>query len=44
VLRDLSIIEENVYNMDETGVMLLMLGSGKGLEGKNNMLTTEVHV
>jgi len=27
VLQDLAILPENVYNMDETGVMLGMLGS-----------------
>jgi hypothetical protein len=27
VLNDLAILPENIYNMDETGVMLCMLGS-----------------
>lgn len=37
VLQDPTILAENVYNMDETGVMLLMLGSVKVLVGKNDM-------
>jgi hypothetical protein len=36
VLRDLAILAENVYNMDETGVMLSMLGSVKVLVGKED--------
>jgi hypothetical protein len=39
VLQDLAILAENIYNMDKTGVMLLMLGSVKvlaGREGKRN--------
>ena len=36
VLQDPSILPENVYNMDETGVMLSMLGSAKVLVGKND--------
>lgn len=36
VLRDPAILPENVYNMDETGVMLSMLGSVKVLVGKND--------
>jgi hypothetical protein len=35
-LRDLAILAENIYNMDETRVMLLMLGSVKVLISKNN--------
>jgi hypothetical protein len=37
LLRDPAILAENVYNMDETGVMLSMLGSVKVLVGKNDM-------
>lgn len=37
VLQDLDIVSENVYNMDETGVMLSMLGSVKVLIGKDNL-------
>jgi hypothetical protein len=29
VLQDLAVLPENVYNMDETGVMLSMLGSAR---------------
>jgi hypothetical protein len=36
VLRDPAILPENVYNMDETGVMLSMLGSVKVLVGKDD--------
>jgi hypothetical protein len=36
VLRDPTILAENVYNMDETGVMLSMLGSVKVLVGKDD--------
>jgi hypothetical protein len=39
VLRDPAVLAENVYNMDETGVMLSMLGSVKVLLGKNDMRT-----
>jgi hypothetical protein len=39
VLRDPAVLTENVYNMDETGVMLAMLGSIKVLLGKNDMRT-----
>ena len=35
VLQDRNILRENVYNMDETGVMLSMLGSVKVLVGKD---------
>jgi hypothetical protein len=35
VLQEPSVLPENVYNMDETGVMLSMLGSAKVLVGKN---------
>jgi hypothetical protein len=37
VLEDPAITAENVYNMDETGVMLSMLGSVKVLVGKDDM-------
>jgi hypothetical protein len=36
VLGDPAILAENVYNMDETGVMLSMLGSVKVLVGRND--------
>jgi hypothetical protein len=36
VLEDPAILPENVYNMDETGVMLSMLGSVKVLLGKDD--------
>jgi len=36
VLQDLAILE-NVYNMDETGVMLSILGSVKVLIGKDDL-------
>jgi hypothetical protein len=36
VLRDPAILAENFYNMDETGVMLSMLGSVKVLVGKDD--------
>jgi hypothetical protein len=35
VLQDPSVLPENVYNMDKTGVMLSMLGSAKVLVGKD---------
>jgi hypothetical protein len=37
VLEDLVILLENVYNMDETGVMLCMLGSIKVLLSKDDL-------
>ena len=37
ILQDMAILPENVYNMDETGVMLSMLGSIKVLVGKDDM-------
>lgn len=37
VLQDLAILPENVYNMDETGVILSMLGSVKVLIGKDDL-------
>lgn len=37
VLEDAVILAENVYNTDETGVMLSMLGSVKVLVGKDDM-------
>jgi hypothetical protein len=36
VVQDPAILPENVYNMDETGVMLSMLGSVKALVGKDD--------
>lgn len=36
VLQDSDVLPENVYNMDETGVMLSMLGSVKVLVGKDD--------
>jgi hypothetical protein len=36
VLEDPAILPENVYNIDETGVMLSMLGSVKVLLGKDD--------
>jgi hypothetical protein len=37
VIQDPAILPENVYNMDETGVMLGMLGSVKVLVGKDDL-------
>jgi hypothetical protein len=37
VLQDLAILPENVYNMDETGVLLSMLGSVKVLVSKDDL-------
>jgi hypothetical protein len=37
VLQDLSVLLENIYNMDETGVMLSMLRSVKVLIGKDDL-------
>ena len=37
VLRDLAILPENCYNMDETGVLLSMLGSVKVLVNKDDL-------
>lgn len=37
VLEDPDVLRENVYNMDETGVMLCMLGSIKVLVGKDDL-------
>jgi hypothetical protein len=37
VLKDLAISKENVNNMDETGIMLFMLGTVKVLVGKDDM-------
>ena len=37
VLEDLDVLRENVYNMDETGVMLCMLDSVKVLAGKDDL-------
>jgi hypothetical protein len=36
VLRDPAVLQENVYNMDETGVMLSKLGSVKVLVGRDD--------
>jgi len=36
VLEDPAILPENIYNMDETGVMLCMLGSIKVLISKDD--------
>jgi hypothetical protein len=36
VLRDPAVLPENVYNIDETGVMLSKLGSVKVLVGKDD--------
>ena len=36
MLQDPAILVENVYNMDETGVMLSMPGSVKVLVGKDD--------
>ncbi|KAN0104608.1 hypothetical protein V8E51_010353 [Hyaloscypha variabilis] len=36
VLRDPAVLSENVYNMDETGVMLCMLGSVKVIISKDD--------
>jgi hypothetical protein len=37
VLQDPAVLAENVYNMDETGVMLSMLSSVKVLVSKNDL-------
>jgi hypothetical protein len=37
VLQDPAILPENVYNMDETGVMLSMLGYVKVLVGRDDV-------
>jgi hypothetical protein len=37
VLQDLAVLAENVYNIDKTGVMLLMLSLVKVLVGKDDM-------
>jgi len=37
VLQDRAILPENVYNIDETGVMLSLLGSVKVLVGKDDL-------
>jgi hypothetical protein len=44
VLQDPAILPENVYNMDETGVMLCMLGSIKVLVGKDGTYSCGVGV
>ena len=37
MLEDPDVLRENVYNMDEIGIMLCMLGSVKVLVGKNDL-------
>jgi hypothetical protein len=37
VLKDPTILPENVYNMDETGVMLCILGAVKVLVSKDDL-------
>jgi hypothetical protein len=37
MLKDQTVLPENVYNMDETGVMLSMLGSVKVLVGRDDL-------
>jgi hypothetical protein len=37
VLEEPTVLDENVYNMDETGVMLSMLGSVKVLAGREDL-------
>ncbi len=37
VLQDLAVLPENVYNIDETGVMLYMLNSVKVLVSKDDL-------
>ena len=37
VLQDPAVLAENVYNMDETGIMLSMPGSVKVLVSKHDM-------
>lgn len=47
MLQDPAISKENIYNIDETGVMLSILDLVKVLVDKNNMLiceTTKVRV
>ena len=41
VLQDPTILPENVYNMDETGVMLFMPGSVKVLVSKKRKSATQ---
>jgi hypothetical protein len=43
VLQDPAILPENVYNMDETGVMLSKLGSVKVLVGRDDLRDYRVH-
>jgi hypothetical protein len=43
LLGDPAISKENVYNMDETGVMLSMLGTGEGrLEWTDHLIGDEI--
>jgi hypothetical protein len=43
LLGDPAISKENVYNMDETGVMLSMLGTGEGrLEWTDDLIGDEI--
>lgn len=37
VLQAPTVLPENIYNMDETGVMLSMLGSAKVVVGKSDL-------
>lgn len=37
VIKDPDVLLENVYNIDETGVMLSMLGSVKVLVGREDL-------
>ena len=39
IIRDPAILRENIYNIDETGVILSMLGSVKVLVGKDDLRT-----
>jgi len=39
VIRDPTVLAENVYNMDETGVVLSMLGSAKVLVSSQGHIT-----
>lgn len=39
ILQDLDVLAENIYNMDETRVILSMLGSVKVLIGKDDLRT-----
>ena len=43
MLHDPAIMAENVYNIDETGVMLSILGSVKVLTGSSDTRHYEAH-